>query len=245
MESIYNLIPREEFVEKKIYKKVKAKKPTNPITGSTFGCRGSTRPLGAGVVEKRDGALFGPHSVVEPKYKPQQTKALVSPTSRVKRLPGLPNKSERPIMGLKTNKNFITANAVEAILQVPMVPEQQELNYLEKEDYGKVPEYLGAVKEEIRRENEMIDKYVKEQMGIEDEVVEEFEEMDERDREQLIKELKMKWEELNSKYQKITHLVVLDTAGQVRRKEQLEAALTEIENDVKKLSRPGPILLKK
>ena len=79
----------------------------------------------------------------------------------------------------------------------------------------------------------------------EDEVVEEFEEMDERDREQLIKELKMKWEELNSKYQKITHLVVLDTAGQVRRKEQLEAALTEIENDVKKLSRPGPILLKK
>ena len=245
MESIYNLIPREEIVEKKTYTKVKAKKPTNPITGSTFGCKGSTRPLGAGIVERRDGALFGPHSVVPAKYKPPKTKASASPTSRVKRLPGLPDKSERPVMGLKTNKNFITANAVEAILQVPYVPEVKELNYLEKEDYGQVPEYLEKVKEEIRRENHMIDKYVKEQMGIEDEVVEEFEEMDERDREQLIKELKMKWEELNASYQKMTHLVILDTAGQVRRKEQLETALTSIENDIKKLSRPGPILLKK
>lgn len=29
----------------------------------------------------------------------------------------LPDKSDRPVMGIKTSKNFITANAVEAILQ--------------------------------------------------------------------------------------------------------------------------------
>lgn len=33
------------------------------------------------------------------------------------RKPYVPRKTDKPIMGLKTNKNFITANAVEAILQ--------------------------------------------------------------------------------------------------------------------------------
>ena len=91
----------------------------------------------------------------------------------------------------------------------------------------------------------MIDKYVKEQMGIADEVVEEFEEMPDGERHELIRQLKAKWDSVNAKYQKITHLVQLDTAGQVRRKEQLEGALKTLETDINKLSRPGPVLLKK
>ena len=160
-------------------------------------------------------------------------------------MPSLPDKSERPVLGIKTNKNFVTANAVEAILQVPRSLESKDLNYLEKEDYGKVPEYLGQVKEEIKRENEMIDKYVKEQMGIEDETVEEFEELPESERGALIAQLKRKWDDVNAKYQKITHLVVLDTAGQVRRKEYLEKTLSEIEADIDRLSKPGPVLIRK
>ena len=247
MESIYNLIPREEVVVEKVYRKVKAKQPTQGISNSTFGCYGTRRLLGAGIVEKKDGALFGPNKVVSPKYGAKKSRSENSGdfTYGDRRLPTIPSKLDKPVMGLKTNKNFITANAVEAILQVPRVPESNELNYLEKEDFGKIPEYLGQVKEEIRRENEMIDKYVKEQMGIEDEIVEEFEEMPETDRKNLINALKLKWQELNQKYQKLTHLVILDTAGQVRRKEQLEAALTEVEKDIDKLSKPGPILIRK
>jgi hypothetical protein len=247
MESIYNLIPREVIIEEKKYSKHKVGAMASaPITGSTFGCRGTTRLPGAGVLEKKDGAFFGPNHVV-PRKAPvkKDTSSGGTFTYEDKRMPGLPNRNERPVMGIKTNKNFITANAVEAILQAPRSLESKELNYLQKEDYGKVPEYLGQVREEIKRENEMIDKYVKEQMGIADEVVEEFEEMPDGERHELIRQLKAKWDSVNAKYQKITHLVQLDTAGQVRRKEQLEGALKTLETDINKLSRPGPVLLKK
>lgn len=120
-----------------------------------------------------------------------------------------------------------------------------EENYLEKEDYGKIPQYLSQVKEEIRREKDMIDKYVKEQMGIEESEPEHLEELSESDRKELIAALKLKWANLNQKYQLGTHLVLLDTAGQVRRKEQLETSLNQIEADIEKLQKPGPILVKR
>ena len=71
----------------------------------------------------------------------------------------VPTRYEKPIMGIKTSKNFVTANAVEAILMVPKQTGTGDLNYTKKEDFGKVPAYLTQVKEEIRRENEMIERY--------------------------------------------------------------------------------------
>ena len=202
-----------------------------------------------------------------------------------KRLPEVPYRTDKPVMGIRTNKNFITANAVQAILQgiywihaahfhsvpryhteiiyscspptpllllffslffspVPRIVDKGEENYLEKEDYGRVPSYLGDVKEEIRREKDMIDRYVKEQMGIEDLEPEQFDELDENDRDELVDKLKQKWASLNNKYQMGTHLVSLDTAGQVRRKEQLENALTQVETDIERLSK-GSILIRR
>ena len=55
-------------------------------------------------------------------------------------------------------------------------------NYLAKADYGKVPEYLGQVKEEIRRENQMIDAYVTELSGGRAEEKDSMELMDEGER---------------------------------------------------------------
>ena len=119
-----------------------------------------------------------------------------------------------------------------------------ELNYMKKEDFGKVPAYLSQVKEEIQRENQMIERYVKEQMGEVEEAPEVFEEFSEEERCALLNALKAKWDSVNAQYQKITHLVKLDTTGQVRRKETLEATLTSIENDIKKLDRAGPVLIR-
>ncbi len=157
----------------------------------------------------------------------------------------VPKKDEKPVMGIRTTKNFVTANAVEAILQVPRVIEQGELNYFKKEDFGKIPAYLAGVKEEIRRENEMISKYVKEQMGEIEEEPEQFEELSDEERYELICALKEKWANVNANYQKITHLVQLDTTGQIRRKETLEKELDVIEKDIEKLQKPGPILIRK
>jgi 23S rRNA pseudoU1915 N3-methylase RlmH len=121
--------------------------------------------------------------------------------------------------------------------------ENTELNYLKKEDYGKVPTYLTKVKDEIRRENEMIEKYVKEQLGEVEKEPEQYDELPESERLELIAALKRKWDQVNAKYQKITHLVMLDTTGQVRRKEQLENALQQLERDIEKLERHRTVLV--
>jgi hypothetical protein len=249
-ESIYNLVPREyvSYQEKKTIKNfLDTSKEHKPLSGSTFGCFGSTRPIGAGAIVKKSGALFGPREEDAQKLKESSKKEKSTEHFHYvdRRLPLVPDRAEKPVLGIRTNKNFITANAVQAILQVPRIVDKGEENFLEKEDYGKVPQYLREVKEEIRREKEMIDKYVKEQMGIEDTEPEQLDELSETERQALVDSLKKKWAAINQKYQLGTHLVILDTAGQVRRKEQLENALNQIEADIDRLQKPGPILIRR
>jgi hypothetical protein len=216
------------------------------------GCKGTTRLPGAGNIVKEEGKYFGRNPALAREAPPlerleQEAEARANSKSfryedRTK--PQVPDKRERPVMGIKTSKNFITANAVEAILQVPKATENGELNYMKKEDFGKVPSYLIEVKEEIRRENDMIDKYVKEQMGHVEEEPDRYEEVSHSERQALIDALKAKWDKVNAAYQKITHLTQLDTAGQVRRKEHFESTMSALEQDIEKLSRPGPLLMK-
>lgn len=247
-ESIYNLIPREYSSEDKqpMYKPQKTSGGFVP--NSTFGCKGSTRPLGAGVVLKKEGALYGPP---KPEFglktqtisSPGATAAYPdSPKYNKEKRPSVPRRDEKPIMGITTSKNYVTANAVEAILQVPKQTGSPKLNYMKKEDFGKVPAYLASVKEEIQRENEMIERYVKEQMGEIERPPEMLEEMDEYERQALIKALKDKWASVNNEYQKITHLVLLDTTGQVRRKETFENQLTQLEKDIERLERSSILI---
>ena len=127
---------------------------------------------------------------------------------------------------------------------MPKVPVSKELNYLKKEDYGKVPEYLTKVREEIRRENDMIDTYVQKQMGLTDRKHETFDEMPDYERQDLILALKDKWDAVNARYQQITHLIQLDNTGQIRRKDQLETELKTLETDIEYLSQPGALLVK-
>ena len=42
-------------------------------------------------------------------------------------------------MGLQNAKNFVTANAVDAILAVPTNRRRPPIDYLKKEDFGRVP----------------------------------------------------------------------------------------------------------
>lgn len=200
---------------------------------------------------RKDGALFGPHAVYGDKTRAKSTspqRATLNESTgkfeyRDRTKPSVPKRDDKPILGIQSNKNFVTTNAVEAILMVPRSTKKKELNYLEKEDYGKPPEYLKFVKEEIRRENEMIDKYIKEQMGYREKEPDRYEEMSEEEKEELLYKLKLKWESVNREYQKITHLVNLDTIGQVRRKETMENELKQLESDIDRLQRAGTVLV--
>mmetsp|Transcript_23503 Transcript_23503/g.23712 ORF Transcript_23503/g.23712 Transcript_23503/m.23712 type:complete len:262 (+) Transcript_23503:79-864(+) len=255
-ESIYHLVPREYVAPVKEPMHRSKHDPNTPLTGSTFGCKGTTRLIGAAVQMKKDSAMFGPrgfHDKPDPKQflrkssmefgsKGERGDNSFKYSDKLKA--PVPLRDDAPVMGLHSQKNFITANAVEAILQVPRVIDNGEPDYLKKEDYGKTPEYLSQVKEEIKRERDMIDQYVKERMGYKDEEPDRTEVLPDDERERLLNALKTKWDLTNQKYQKITHMVNLDTVGQVRRKEALENELKQLEHDIEKLSRPGPILVR-
>lgn len=255
-ESIYNLIPREYYEPPKQPMHRSSHDPNKKVSGSTFGCHGSTRLPGAGEVKVKEGAFYGPprgelaisaKNMVQFKRAAEESLKSRSPnwrdSYRHTKAP-IPDKTDRPVIGITTNKNFVTANAVEAILMEPRQPKPGQPNYLLKEDYGKVPAYLTLVKEEVRRENEMIDRYVREKMGEIEESPEIFERMTEDERIDLLDALKEKWDALNRKYQKITHHVSLDTIGELRRKEDMEAALKQIEGFIDKLERASAVLIR-
>lgn len=253
-ESIYNLVPTEYYVPEKPPMHVSRHDPKASLTGSTFGCQGTTRLPGAGVVVKREGANFGPRYEDMKKntgyLKKKETimNETSSPTFKYNktepRKEGVPPRNSVPVMGIRTTKNFVTANAVEAILTAPRVVKPPESNFRGKEDYGKVPSYLIEVKEEIKRENEMIDRYIKDRMGYQEQSPENMVEMSEDDRAAILSQLKAKWDVVNANYQRTTHLTNLDSCGSIRRKQGLEDELKSLEGDIARLSKPGPIFIR-
>ena len=255
-ESIYNLVPEEYVALKKPPMYRSRHDPAAPVSGSTFGTHGTTMLKGAGVVKNKDMGSFGPPGKQPPNpstFLKSGEKAVQIPTRNpdmkkynypdAAKKGIVPRRHEKPVMGLKTSKNFITANAVEAILQVPKLHGSGEADYLNKADYGSVPTYLSQVKEEIRRENDMIDAYVKEQMGYEDNTEDKLDALSEKERHELISALKTKWDAVNKKYQLMCHMVKLDTVGKVKRKESMEYELKQLEADIEKLERPGPVYI--
>ena len=84
-------------------------------------------------------------------------------------------------MGIKSNKNFITTNAVENIMSVPKKPaanfadtrggsthplEPSGLTpkYIKKKEYGKTPAYLVKRKEDTEKAQQEYDDYVQESL---------------------------------------------------------------------------------
>lgn len=148
-----------------------------------------------------------------------------------KNKPQLPKLDDKPIMNLVSSKNFLVANAVEVILAAPRKPSLATKDYLQKEDYGKVPKYLNSIKQDIAAEYE----YISQMQRNEEESPLRLMTNDEK--KALIEGLKSKWESVNHEYQRITHITKLDTAGQIRRKEGYEAELSQIEKDIQRLNK--------
>ena len=159
--------------------------------------------------------------------------------------PSVPSCNDKPIMGLKTCKNYIVSNATQAIIQKPKFVSRKEQLYIEKETYGKIPTYLQDVKKEMEMEQRFVDECVKEQGVRGMESGDDFEILEEGERLNLINSLKSKWDHVNSKFQKICHRVSIETLGDIKRKEAQEAELQQLEEDIERLSRPGPLYIRK
>ena len=224
-ESIYSLIP-EPYVPP----------PKQPMYRSKF--------PGAIPGMKRPAATMGiPHSVVDTKDFLKRGSSAVPTVHATESVgiqkrdatihkPPVPKRDEKPVMGLVSQKNFITANAVDNILAVPKKPLSKEVNYLKKQDYGKTPAYMSRVKEQIQSEYRMIEEMQNSNRTAQEDTVEV---LSESERDRLLAGLKANWEAVNKEYQTLSF--TLDTPAKKKRKEDYEAQLEQIENDIKKLSK--------
>jgi len=262
-ESIYNIIPPKHVQPEKPPMHRSKHSPRMPPTASTFHGGGSTNPhvsnIGGAafdkVVQDREARTLGkapgsnkntPREYIQKGSRqgivPSLAEVkrcnpeLLTPSTMKPRLRpgGIPSASDAPPMNMVSQKDFVVANAVEAILAAPKKGSNDAKDYLKKEDFGKVPKYLHHIKRDIDAEYEYIAALEQQQDDARRSMVRP---MQEQERMQLIDGLKSKWEHVNTDFQAGTHLTKLDTIGKTKRKEHHEAQLGQIEKDIEKLNK--------
>ena len=172
-ESIYNLIPKEKILPGKTTRYHSKFPYWLAPTASTFILNNTSYP---NVANMNGDVIFprGAHPIKENwatmglplggyKQDPQhyyrkghQYKTIPPPEkirsmSEVKK-PPVPTIADKPIMGLKSNKNYITSNAIDNILMPTRKKAKEETDYLHKKYYGEVPPYLVKLKEKVKEE---------------------------------------------------------------------------------------------
>jgi len=270
-ESIYNIIPPKVVVPEKppLYKS--KFNSTAPPTATTFHTKGSTCPaimnIGGDLQEKpvadlsarSMGKPFGAsrndpinymkkydktekvHTLAEVKLSNPELlqPSVLKPRSRA--LSGPPKRGEEPVMNLVTSKNFVVANAVEAILATPRKVQESHKDYLRKSDFGKVPKYLAHIKKDVEAEYEYVRQLQEQRI---EEARSQMRPLEEEERVSLLEGLKAKWEHVNTEYQGFTHLTKLDTIGKIKRKEYHESKLGQLEKDIERLARKNIFVAK-
>jgi len=259
-ESIYKIIAPKVVKPEKPPMYKSSHKGSIPPSGSTLGQAGTSHPILTNlsgmaqdrVIKPKSHKTIGkapgshqpdPQSWLKKRsssvpslltVKKEQPHLLQPMTLKTKNKPAIPKKDDMPIMNLLTSKNFVVANAVETILAAPKKTSQASKDYLHKEDYGKVPKYLSHIKNDIDAEYEYIRQL---QAQEEEQRNSQSRLLSDEEKQGLMMGLKAKWEAINTEYQAITHLTVLDTMGKIRRKEKYEAELAQTEKDIEKLNR--------
>lgn len=170
-----------------------------------------------------------------------------------KKRPPIPCKKDAPLMGLKSNKNFVTENALENVTALPrkptkiycdtrkgdkhlLQPSGLEPNYIQKMNYGEVPPYLKKREEEMKKAQEQYDAYISEHVkqGA-------MKHLSEEERESILAGLKKNWEAVHHDYQGMS--VVTDTIMKKNIKERLEMMMKQLERDIEIIERHKTIYI--
>ena len=258
-ESIYELIPKPKILPAKEPLYHSLFPPSLPPTGSTFNLLGSSFP-NVSNLGGLDSLPVGGHPLrsscstfgrPEGSYRPdpmnfikkghiykQPIKILHRNFSEVRK-PPVPTVRDKPIMGLSSCKNYIIANAVDAILQGRRSTIKEEVNFLNKKDYGKVPMYLKKIRKTLEEENKRIREL---QVKQEEEEAKKRYQLKEEELKTLRTGLMKRLELLRYQYGNISHKRVFDTINSLAKKERLEKELQTVENDLKKLSNSSVIV---
>eukprot|EP00667_Euglena_gracilis_P019356 EG_transcript_20716 len=257
-ESVYSLIPRpaEQVIKPPMYRS--KHDPLVAPSCSTIALHGTSKLTSnnsgtelAGSSNKKNAATFGkevagtvdPHGFLKKSAtytKGSQSRDMAAPLegkrtfhqSLTKSRPPVPQRSEKPVMGLVTEKNFVVANAIENILAVPKRPPGEGPLPTQGKDFAKVPKYLQRIKNDIAEETAYLQRLNSQKTAAERE---RLRMMSEEEKAELIAGLKRKWHETHKQYQTLPFSI--DTVNKVQRKEALEAEMEQIEKAIDKLSK--------
>lgn len=150
--------------------------------------------------------------------------------------PPVPLRSEKPVMGLVSDKNFVVTNAVEAIVTAPKKTMQEEQLAVNGPNFGKVPKYLETRKKQISAEQEASEAHSQLVQEYQDATrAQYYNQVAEAEKEELLQKLKERWEEKHKVYQALPF--ARDTAMQIARKEAIEKEMKEIETAIEKLNK--------
>ncbi|XP_061442122.1 enkurin [Rhineura floridana] len=240
-ESIYNLLPH-----------IAAKSFKEPRYVSTF------KPYVKRTIEqsKAPWKTIGPPKVQVPSPKdflqkhskePKLPKREKDQEGKKMRESNVPRRSDHPIMGVQSTKNFISTNAANVIMGVAKKPlpvcvdrrqgdkfilETSGLvpKYLKKKDYGLTPKYVTKRSEDVKRAQEEYDAYVKETLR-----QKAMKRLSDEERESLIEGLKKNWEEVHHEFQSLS--VEIDTIPKKLHKERLETQMKQLEHDIQTIEK--------
>ncbi|XP_065587649.1 enkurin [Cyrtonyx montezumae] len=235
-ESIYNLLPRlqEKPVKPPRYistfsQSVKLEREQNKAQCKTMGPAKVAVPSPKNFLKK--------HSK-EPTF-PAREKEQES-----KKLPALsvPRRTDRPVMGIQSKKNFIKTNAVAAIKGLPKKPQHIYVDrrqgdkylldtsglvpkYMKKKDYGVTPKYVIRRSEEMKKAQEEYENYVLEHLK-----KNAMKQLSDEERKCLLQGLKKNWEKVYHEFQHLS--VEIDTMRKKLHKEKLELQMKQLEHDI-------------
>lgn len=186
-------------------------------------------PMGKSVAAEIDPAAFLKKGEGMPQLQHSTVKK-----ERILRKPSIDN--EKPVMGLLTDKNFVTCNAIEATAMATKGRKVPELRPTERPTFGKVPRYLDELKASLADEERFVSSMqAKKNQQMAEQKAEFVRPMTEEDRQRLVAQLKQRWEEKHRQF--IAQPFARDTMMQIARKEVVEKELKEIETALEKLSK--------
>ncbi|XP_054846806.1 enkurin isoform X2 [Eublepharis macularius] len=154
----------------------------------------------------------------------------------------VPHRTDHPVMGVQSNKNFINTNAANVIMGVAKKPvpvcvdryqgdkfllETSGLvpRYLKKKDYGVTPTYVVRRNEEAKQAQEAYDAYVKKTLR-----KKAMKRLSDEEREDLLEGLKKNWVQVHQAFQSLS--VEIDTLPKKLNKERLELQMKQLEHDI-------------
>ena len=232
-ENVYNIVVDAKKKEEKgvIYK---SQYPYNIApTASTFGLRNSsfpnvanlsgdyTLPRGAHPLERNYatiGRADGLNKIDPVNYHRKGNNYKILPpleklhTSTEIRKPPIPK--EPPIMGLKTDKNYIVANIVDNILMEPKKLQTESNEIFRHRSYGRVPKYIKNYRLKVEQEYQAFKEIQRKKKEEEDKKTRL---LTEEEVGALREGLRKKWEMYNFRYGKMTHKKAFDNLVLLRK----------------------------